>query len=924
MPQNTTRMSLLASPLTSDLMGTAWLYRFPDKIEHEWNKLRAIYRGKTGSKANLPYAALLTVLRASGSTSASLSPTSKKNPPQFLALSTKLPAVHLRAVVALWEQALLQTPPDEISLAYSSSLADLFASVEPEQVAIWDHVSIGQRAVDADGWVWDAASWNLASLVTKTDLKVDGRTIPLRPDTGNNVMVWDTEHLWSNNWLDARPAKEKTNDSAKNTAEEILQPEGWKIRRHYAALRVEVAMKSLHSLPKPLVVLTPRVSRLSNTINGARTAWWAPRSPSRPLLCLRLGGKGQYTHLEHTSRLALDAWVRLMDEPVFPRNPQDTEFLPAGAMDLSGEPGHFRALIPFSTSFPIGKGVGLHTVTALADHLATVTGQNLIHGTRVPTVLSVAARKTEYGRDTTLLDATDLKDIMAAAGCSKLRVLALYEHQEMRTRMQRLLAYHFNRPDLADGMPDDKIVHLGCHTEVLLHRAPELLAHGRHHDRRGALTDALPGLAAENTGILALVETEYDAKEWGRQRRAARRGEEGALDPYELDAKPEVSRHLARHGVIAQFLTPETKKRRSKKKAREATSPLETLGRELDADYPGHHAIGDMLRSAGLVHPRLTRTISAKGGLQDRVAHLGLHMRAQLGDKHRTRTEEPKLMWILTAFVPVGEHWNALAYLPASRDGSGGWCNYARAQALSRSRPIPEGSRGDETLPRRIDQALYELSRHLENGYVLYVSGDSTRPVWPLLANKNADLHPDDDGCANGRPALPGATLAPEHRPRAIIRTTSSAGPSIPLPAVFHEIDEDGNVSDGDKTSNALFQLNDTATTFIMSRRPQQMDGKTPSAKSGRTQSRWACDDKEQQAETWYNLTATEIAVIQHPHGEEPLPYALTAARLCNHALAWEHRTRHPLPVHAGIQMDKNHPAYRRTIDWDTDDDATD
>jgi hypothetical protein len=55
------------------------------------------------------------------------------------------------------------------------------------------------------------------------------------------------------------------------------------------------------------------------------------------------------------------------------------------------------------------------------------------------------------------------------------------------------------------------------------------------------------------------------------------------------------------------------------------------------------------------------------------------------------------------------------------------------------------------------------------------------------------------------------------------------------------------------------------------------MDGKAPSAKSGRTQGRWVCDDKEEQAETWYNLTATEIAVIQHPE-------------------------------------------YRRTIDWETDD----
>ncbi|WP_369368747.1 RNaseH domain-containing protein [Streptomyces sp. CG4] len=98
------------------------------------------------------------------------------------------------------------------------------------------------------------------------------------------------------------------------------------------------------------------------------------------------------------------------------------------------------------------------------------------------------------------------------------------------------------------------------------------------------------------------------------------------------------------------------------------------------------------------------------------------------------------------------------------------------------------------------------------------------------------------------------------------------------------------------------------------------MDGKTPSAKSGRTRGRWACDDKEAQAETWYNLTATEIAVIQHSDGEGALPYALTTAPLCNHALGWEHRTRHPLPVHAAIQMDEDHPECRRTADWDTDD----
>ncbi|MFD7409452.1 RNaseH domain-containing protein [Streptomyces sp. NPDC059866] len=55
------------------------------------------------------------------------------------------------------------------------------------------------------------------------------------------------------------------------------------------------------------------------------------------------------------------------------------------------------------------------------------------------------------------------------------------------------------------------------------------------------------------------------------------------------------------------------------------------------------------------------------------------------------------------------------------------------------------------------------------------------------------------------------------------------------------------------------------------------------------------------------------------PRRSRCLPWALTTVRLCNHALAWEHRTRHPLPLHAGIQMDTN-PRCRRTFDGDTDD----
>ncbi|MCC8477278.1 RNAseH domain-containing protein [Streptomyces globisporus] len=224
----------------------------------------------------------------------------------------------------------------------------------------------------------------------------------------------------------------------------------------------------------------------------------------------------------------------------------------------------------------------------------------------------------------------------------------------------------------------------------------------------------------------------------------------------------------------------------------------------------------------------------------------------------------------------------------------------------------------ESELPRRIDQALLQLHDVIgTTGYVLYVSGDSTRSVWPLLSNKNADLLPDEAGHIGDRPALPGATLESSHRPRAIIRTTSSKNPNIPVPATFHTVDDLGTEAPGPRTSNALFQLDGCASTYFMSRLPLQATGGTPSAKLGRKNSRWTAATGADQAENWHCLTSTEIAVIDHPADEDPLPYAVTAARLRTHALAWLVRTQHPLPVHAAIQIDMNHPDYRRTVDSD-------
>ncbi|MFE3205913.1 RNaseH domain-containing protein [Embleya sp. NPDC059237] len=912
-----THLSLLACHTDEELLGTVHLYPLPDKIEAVWRSLREEYRGVTGSTANLPYAGLLTVLRAIGYTSATLYPQSKTQPPRFLATTVPIDPDDLYTAVTLWEQALLLTPKDRFSFGYFSLLADLIAGTAPERVSLWEHITRTGACIDAPGWVWTAAGWAVVRRLSAQPWTIDDKAVNLRPDLENSLQVWDNDLLWSSTWSAAH------GDSPPQAPAEPGGDDAWKHVVRYATLRLEVAAKSHPGLPGPVIVVRPRVSRLSNTLRNTRTAWFAPRDPTGPLLNLALSGKGKNTHLEHTTRLALDAWIRMKGEHVFPRNDDGDDFLPLEALDLSGPPGNLRALIPNSTHYPLGKGVGMFTHRELARHLPAALGQPLLRTREIAGRHFGHGRTTDAGRDTVLLDDEDFDLILAAAGCRRLRILALYRTQDMRTRMQRLLAYHFNRPDLAaEGIPDTRLTPVTDHVEVLLQPAPELLAHGDHHDRRPALTAELAGLdAPDGTRVLALCETEYDAKEWARRRRLSKLPDSTVQDPDTLDAKHRVNALLARHGVLAQFLTPQKRNPRTnpRKKNREAGTDLERLAQELESDHRGHMAVADLNRVAGLVHPRLTKALTfGPHGIKEPLVHVGLHMRQQLGARRGRITDEPKLVWTLVALVPHDGRWRTLAYLPDEHRTAGTWLDYATANRTFRARPLPDGRRRDALLPRSIDHALYTLGAHARtaSGYVVHASGEQTRSIWPLMANRHLGKVPDGDGLIDNRPALPGFTLPADQRPRAVVRVTSG-GDDLAPPALIERLvhtDGEEDLTEG-KLATGLFRMEHSDDTFILCNLPHQYRGGSRYARAGEHYSRWASTDAKEQAETWYSHTTTEITVLHHPATQPLLAHALAAARLCDHALHWNHRTRYPAPIHLGIQMDKNHPEYRRTVD---------
>jgi hypothetical protein len=97
---------------------------------------------------------------------------------------------------------------------------------------------------------------------------------------------------------------------------------------------------------------------------------------------------------------------------------------------------------------------------------------------------------------------------------------------------------------------------------------------------------------------------------------------------------------------------------------------------------------------------------------------------------------------------------------------------------------------------------------------------------------------------------------------------------------------------------------------------PRQFSGKGRHRRLGSEISRWRASPEQQEA-TWYAHTATEILVLGA--AGDPINYAIAAARLCDHTIAWDARTRYPVPLHAAHQMDRGHPGYRRTIELEDD-----
>lgn len=358
------------------------------------------------------------------------------------------------------------------------------------------------------------------------------------------------------------------------------------------------------------------------------------------------------------------------------------------------------------------------------------------------------------------------------------------------------------------------------------------------------------------------------------------------------DAKPALRRLFGRAGIPTQFL---------------ATAPTDLpTGKSpptpAQLKYAARMSLRDLLRGAGVVDQRLAHAIAPTAmpaPLRQPTTLIGIHARRQ-----QQNNRPPVLVLCLTA---VHADPDATLGWRAEFFHDGRWLPYGEGTARFHAAAIGDPTHG------RTDAKAKEARRYVEHALaslnptpskrstIAFVDAQESRTIWPGLQNDRLN-----DG------ALPGDTIGDQI---AIIRCNDNA--EIPRPT--HRIGEGRLPSDPLRPAapeRRLYRLADTdAPAWYLPR--SSATYKSKGGDLGARHTRWTIptDIAHLMKDDWHSHRATEIVVVRtgvHPQErQEPFALAVLTARLCEQAIAWDHRTRHPGPLHLAVNADLDHPDYR-------------
>ncbi|WP_268240630.1 RNaseH domain-containing protein [Micromonospora sonchi] len=714
----------------------------------------------------------------------------------------------------------------------------------------------------------------------------------------------------------------------------------------YALSRTALSLATVPNILTPVLMVTSRVTRISDSLIYSRKVLAIQPGKNRPILEVALhGGGGART----ISRYALEALGRLdMDYSILKAiatRSRAEQLIRAEAVAKAVKdgkpklrfprerPDQIWPVLPKNRQFPIGVGTGMHHLRVLNQHIlnrfqdlaeplvARATTLTLPHRPTDPERVSKAEmdrRKAEReagsdiplrGKGTAFPEPASITAAVKAAGFTKLRLVCLWYRDETRLRMLTTLAKTYNLDNKGLDPRDGQEIDLyGGTITAVFHFMGDFLTHGSPSGRTKALKPADAALDASG-GVLvgAWCETHIPTAD-----------DAPGLKPAELediDAKPQTKTILAGRDIASQYVLG--------KNAQGVIQPKAP-------DHPTEMALLDLYRSLGIIDDRIANALrpEPRHALYgpDRIAHVGFHIRQQ--NKRKGERTSPKIVVTATALVPPakrGDVWQLRGWSSAVPR----WQPYRSAQNQFHANQYPQEAGGKKSYRHRwddigavIERALEDLVEELDGRpYVVTVDEDSARRIWDGLQNSKQSSHP---GTGKNKYWLPGYSLQEDERPDAIIRV-NIADDRVPPPVAYTRV---LSTRDGEKegeTTNALYEIETDFGTpvWLLCNVPRNYDGGN-SGRLGAKYTRWDAkravisenrEDrrKSEMPEPWYTMTATEIFPIALNDRVSHEALAFATAQLCHQTMYWSGRARYPVALHAAIQMDEDHPQYRRT-----------
>lgn len=450
-----------------DTLGHLVLYPLTAEFLAVWEAFAQrvkLSKGRADSDAFTPsYSTLATALTAATNLTVRLFPRS-----QLARDDTSRGVVAVLAttgVIDPWIMATAARKFEQLSTGdpTADTLAPQLSSVEPHIRPVGEFIRTDANTgvVQAPGWIFDAARWNLAARIAATPLMIDDHLpITLRLDTDGHLIAFD----------------HPLTRASRNTV-------------GHATIYVSTKIITVPGATGLYLRLDGHVARHPYSWNFVRNVWLDRGDPALPIVKLPIfspypaKGRHEPSFKGYTAEVVESCGLRPIALPA-----------QVGAM-----PGPVRP-IGKPRRHAIGKGPGVRFLYQLGKHTTRQLDSLPLRYAKTP--IRVAKRVTGP------VPADNLDEAIAATGIEHLRIVCLYATAPVRRRMTDALAvYAASEHHRLAGVTDNHPVHLTRRLSVVLHHAGPLLTHGTGprnvHD--------IPWLdAPDDTGVVALAETEWD------------------------------------------------------------------------------------------------------------------------------------------------------------------------------------------------------------------------------------------------------------------------------------------------------------------------------------------------------------------------------------------------------------------------------